>query len=109
LENLKKAGVDDPSQYITFCSLRTYDELNNKLVSEQIYIHCKLLIVDDKWTIIGSANINDRSQCGNRGKNIDTTLVNNHKTSASNLSPISASQKNELSVLSLLRWMRKNT
>lgn len=70
LENLKKAGVDDPSKYIGFYSLRTYDELNNKLVTEQIYIHCKLLIVDDRWTIIGSANINDRSQTGNRDSEV---------------------------------------
>jgi phospholipase D1/2 len=70
LETLKRNGIDDPSEYLTFCSLRTWDELNDKLVSEQIYIHCKLLIVDDKWTIIGSANINDRSQCGNRDSEV---------------------------------------
>lgn len=57
LVNLKNGGVTDPSQYVTFYSLRTYDELNNRLVTEQIYIHCKLMIVDDKWTIIGSGNI----------------------------------------------------
>ncbi|PIO72122.1 phospholipase D domain protein [Teladorsagia circumcincta] len=31
-------------------------------VTELIYVHCKLLIVDDEHVIIGSANINDRSQ-----------------------------------------------
>lgn len=35
LENLKKGGVEDPFKYIGFFSLRTYDELNNKLVTEQ--------------------------------------------------------------------------
>ncbi|KAI9229608.1 MAG: hypothetical protein DHS80DRAFT_13629 [Piptocephalis tieghemiana] len=35
-------------------------------VSELVYIHCKLLIVDDRIALCGSANINDRSQCGNR-------------------------------------------
>jgi phospholipase D1/2 len=30
-------------------------------VTEQVYIHAKLMIVDDRVAIIGSANINDRS------------------------------------------------
>ncbi len=35
-------------------------------VSELVYVHSKLMIVDDMVTIIGSANINDRSMLGNR-------------------------------------------
>lgn len=35
-------------------------------VTEIIYIHSKLMIVDDKYVIIGSANINDRSLLGDR-------------------------------------------
>lgn len=57
LENLKKAGIDNPTKYVNFCSLRTYDELNNRLVTEQIYIHSKLLIVDDRWTISEFINL----------------------------------------------------
>jgi len=37
-----------------------------RAVTEQIYVHAKLMIVDDRHTIIGSANINDRSLLGNR-------------------------------------------
>lgn len=33
-------------------------------VQEELYIHGKLLIVDDRITICGSSNINDRSQMG---------------------------------------------
>ncbi|ORX49426.1 phospholipase D/nuclease [Hesseltinella vesiculosa] len=49
-------------------------------VSELIYIHDKLMIVDDRFVLIGSANINDRSQLGNRDSEIamlieDTKLV----------------------------------
>lgn len=49
-------------------------------VSEQLYIHTKLMIVDDRIVIIGSANLNDRSQLGNRDSEIamvieDTDLV----------------------------------
>jgi phospholipase D1/2 len=36
------------------------------LVSEMVYIHSKLMIVDDEVAIIGSANINDRSMVGDR-------------------------------------------
>ena len=33
-------------------------------VSEELYIHSKILIADDRVAIIGSANLNDRSQLG---------------------------------------------
>lgn len=80
---LKAAGVD-PSMYISFCSLRTYGRLGEgpmlrdspttsptpflkgKMVTEQIYVHSKVMIVDDIWAIIGSANLNDRSMLGSR-------------------------------------------
>lgn len=39
-------------------------------LTELIYIHCKLMIVDDRFVIIGSANINDRSQAGNRDSEV---------------------------------------
>lgn len=49
-------------------------------VSELLYIHDKLMIVDDRVVIMGSANINDRSQLGNRDSEIamiveDTEMV----------------------------------
>lgn len=43
-------------------------------LTELVYIHCKLLIVDDRYVIIGSANINDRSQIGNRDSEVITTF-----------------------------------
>ncbi|KAK6733965.1 hypothetical protein RB195_017624 [Necator americanus] len=65
-----KTVVPNPHEYISVASLRTYDLLCGKLVTELIYIHCKLLIVDDEHVIIGSANINDRSQVGNRDSEV---------------------------------------
>ncbi|CAO3592755.1 unnamed protein product [Absidia cylindrospora] len=52
-----------------------------ELVTEQVYIHSKLMIIDDKTVICGSANLNDRSQLGNRDSEIavvieDTDMVN---------------------------------
>ncbi|KAJ7600688.1 phospholipase D [Mycena floridula] len=50
-------------------------------VSELLYIHTKLMIVDDRRVIMGSANINDRSQKGDGDSEIalvveDTDFVN---------------------------------
>ncbi|CDW58921.1 phospholipase D1, partial [Trichuris trichiura] len=69
LENLSRE-IEDPSQYIIFCSLRTHGVLLDKMVTELIYIHSKLMIVDDRWTIVGSANINDRSMLGKRDSEV---------------------------------------
>ncbi|KAF9351259.1 hypothetical protein BGX26_010701 [Mortierella sp. AD094] len=56
------------------------DEVDD-FVTEQLYIHSKLMIVDDRIVICGSANLNDRSQMGNRDSEIaiyieDTEMVN---------------------------------
>ncbi|XP_013413874.1 phospholipase D2-like [Lingula anatina] len=56
--------VEDPLKYLSVCSMRSHSELGGKLITEIIYIHSKLLIVDDTTVIIGSANINDRSMLG---------------------------------------------
>jgi|TARA_B110000208_G_C11511570_1_gene337193 phospholipase D1/2 len=37
-----------------------------RLVTENVYVHSKALIVDDVSVVVGSANINDRSMLGNR-------------------------------------------
>lgn len=42
----------------------------NAYVTEECYIHSKLMIVDDRRVIIGSANLNDRSQLGDRDSEI---------------------------------------
>ncbi|KAI9491274.1 hypothetical protein BDB00DRAFT_767302 [Zychaea mexicana] len=46
------------------------EDKNHDFVSEELYIHSKLLIVDDRLVIMGSANLNDRSQCGERDSEI---------------------------------------
>ncbi|KAJ2158966.1 hypothetical protein GGF46_003371 [Coemansia sp. RSA 552] len=45
-------------------------EVVDQIVTELVYVHCKLMIVDDRYVILGSANINDRSMCGNRDSEI---------------------------------------
>ncbi|KAM7198653.1 phospholipase D1 [Rhypophila sp. PSN 637] len=63
---VRAAGID-PEDYIQFFSLRQWGKLgNNTLTTEQLYIHAKCIIVDDRVALIGSANINERSMLGNR-------------------------------------------
>ncbi|CAG9820118.1 unnamed protein product [Phaedon cochleariae] len=70
LIRLKEAGIEDPSEYITFYGLRTHSKLNQEPITELIYVHSKLMIVDDKLVICGSANINDRSMIGKRDSEV---------------------------------------
>ena len=63
LSEIMPGKVDD---YISFFSLRTHNIINNIPKTEMIYIHSKILIVDDQIALIGSANINDRSMLGCR-------------------------------------------
>ena len=62
----KMENKDDWKKYIGFYSLRNHDLVRDVPTTEIIYIHSKLMIVDDKHVIIGSANINDRSMLGSR-------------------------------------------
>jgi phospholipase D1/2 len=55
------------------------DEID-AFVSEELYIHTKCLIADDRVVIVGSANMNDRSQLGSHDSEIavvieDSTMV----------------------------------
>ena len=43
-------------------------------VSEELYIHTKLLIADDRLVICGSANLNDRSQLGSHDSEIAVVI-----------------------------------
>jgi len=63
-------GVANWRDYVCFCSLRSHDTLEGKHVTELVYIHSKLLIVDDRLVIAGSANINDRSMLGTRDSEV---------------------------------------
>lgn len=43
-------------------------------VSEELYVHSKILVADDRLAIIGSANINDRSQLGSHDSEIAVVI-----------------------------------
>ncbi|KAL9235011.1 hypothetical protein vseg_009814 [Gypsophila vaccaria] len=64
------------SDYISFYGLRTYGTLSEggPLVTSQVYVHSKLMIVDDRVTLVGSSNINDRSLLGSRDSEIGVVI-----------------------------------
>ncbi|KFZ20382.1 hypothetical protein V501_00174 [Pseudogymnoascus sp. VKM F-4519 (FW-2642)] len=44
-------------------------------VQEELYIHAKLLIADDRTVICGSSNLNDRSQLGSRDSELSIVMT----------------------------------
>ena len=66
IEQLEKIMGKNWQNYIRFFSLRNHGLINDIPKTEIIYIHSKLMIINDKTVLIGSANINDRSMLGNR-------------------------------------------
>lgn len=50
-----------------------YSEID-AFVSEELYIHSKVLIADDRVVIVGSANLNDRSQLGDHDSEIAVVI-----------------------------------
>lgn len=67
-------GVD-PKRYINFYCLQNYGIINDRFMHDQIYVHDKLCIVDDRVMIVGSANINDRSMLGDRDTEMALHIV----------------------------------
>lgn len=75
---LRAAGIE-PEDYIQFYSLRSWGKIgpNKSIVTEQLYIHAKCMVVDDKIAIIGSANINERSMLGSRDSECAAVIRDN--------------------------------
>eukprot|EP00124_Ichthyophonus_hoferi_P002946 Ihof_evm1s227 gene=Ihof_evmTU1s227 len=84
LEQLREKYPDiNTDDYISFFFLRNYDWLNGKPVTEKVFVHAKLIIVDDEVTIVASANFNDRSMLGDRDSELgvevrDTDRILSH-------------------------------
>ena len=57
-------------EFISVNCLRNHAIFDDIPVMNQIYVHSKLMIVDDRVAICGSANINERSQLGNRDSEV---------------------------------------
>jgi len=73
--------------------LGSEEEELNSYVSELSYIHTKLMIVDDRRVIMGSANLNDRSQKGNGDSEIALVVEDgDHISSMMNGRPYDAAR-----------------
>ncbi|XVF66177.1 hypothetical protein PTKIN_Ptkin10aG0014400 [Pterospermum kingtungense] len=65
--------------YISFYGLRAYGRLfdGGPLATSPVYVHSKIMIIDDSVALIGSANINDRSLLGSRDSEIGVLIEDN--------------------------------
>lgn len=79
LERLSTELGAQAEDYITFYGLRSHGKLHESgpLATSQIYVHSKIMIVDDWSVLIGSANINDRSLLGSRDSELAVVLEDN--------------------------------
>ena len=77
IESLRKVMGENWKNYIGFYSLRNHGLVNNVPRTEILYIHSKLMIIDDTKVLIGSANINDRSMLGKRDSEFAVIIKEN--------------------------------
>jgi phospholipase D1/2 len=75
--NSEHESVSDEAcyRYVTLLNLRNWEKIGNGFVTEQIYVHSKLMIVDDRFALVGSANINDRSLLGERDSELAVLIM----------------------------------
>jgi len=67
---LRGMRPNEIKKYIAFYGLRQHGKIAGVPKTEMIYIHSKIMIIDDEIAIIGSANINERSMNGGRDSEI---------------------------------------
>lgn len=79
-DRLAELAGDKWTSYLTLLNLRSWETLGPRHVTEQIYVHSKLLIADDRVAILGSANINDRSQLGGRDSELAVVVRDDNQT-----------------------------
>ncbi|XP_043811423.1 phospholipase D zeta 1 isoform X2 [Manihot esculenta] len=76
LHNLYEVLGAKTHDYISFYGLRAYGRLfdGGPVATSQVYVHSKIMMIDDSTTLIGSANINDRSLLGSRDSEIGVLI-----------------------------------
>jgi phospholipase D1/2 len=83
---MRVVNADDSTEYesipmeacwdwVTLLNLRNWAKLGDRYVTEQVYVHSKLMIVDDLYALIGSANVNDRSLLGERDSELAVLVM----------------------------------
>jgi phospholipase D1/2 len=71
----EKVTTEACEKYVTILNLRNWARFASGVVTEQIYVHSKLMIVDDRFALLGSANINDRSLLGERDSELAVLVM----------------------------------
>ncbi|KAF8392647.1 hypothetical protein HHK36_022996 [Tetracentron sinense] len=76
LHNLNDRLGPKTHDYISFYGLRGYGRLfdGGPVATSQVYVHSKVMLIDDCTALIGSANINDRSLLGSRDSEIGVLI-----------------------------------
>ncbi|KAJ7522274.1 hypothetical protein O6H91_18G004000 [Diphasiastrum complanatum] len=76
LERLNEEIGPQAENYLSFYGLRNHGRLyeGGPLATSQVYVHSKLMIIDDKVVLLGSANLNDRSLLGSRDSEIGVII-----------------------------------
>ncbi|KAK4795592.1 hypothetical protein SAY86_027918 [Trapa natans] len=76
LHYLKILLGDKVHDYISFYGLRSHGRLSEggPVASSQVYVHSKVMIIDDRAAFVGSSNINDRSLLGSRDSEIGVII-----------------------------------
>jgi hypothetical protein len=78
LELLRQDGVVEPSEHVAFFGLRAHGAqaagAEPVHATEQVYVHSKLLLVDGRAALLGSANLNDRSLLGERDSEVNVLV-----------------------------------
>lgn len=72
---LLETESSDVKAHLTLINLRSSQTVAGSVLTEQAYVHSKLLIVDDRIVIVGSANINDRSLNGGRDSELAVIMT----------------------------------
>ncbi|KAL0538012.1 hypothetical protein IC582_027006 [Cucumis melo] len=85
LHNLYELLGSKFHDYISFYGLRAYGKLfdGGPVATSQVYVHSKIMIIDDCIALIGSANINDRSLLGARDSEIAVVIEDNELINSS--------------------------
>ncbi|KAK8661784.1 hypothetical protein V6N13_091379 [Hibiscus sabdariffa] len=76
LHNLYDILGPKTHDYISFYGLRAHGKLfdGGPVATSPVYVHSKVMIIDDCAALIGSANINDRSLLGSRDSEIGVLI-----------------------------------